>query len=76
MSQQKNPYQPQKGIIEKVITETPGIKTFVVRPENGFEFHCGQFAELTIPGVGEAPFAMSSPASKPDILEFTVQIVG
>jgi len=76
MSQQKNPYQPQKGIIEKVITETPGIKTFVVRPENGFEFHCGQFAELTIPGVGEAPFAMSSTASKPDILEFTVQNVG
>lgn len=76
MSQQKNPYQPQKAVIEKVITETPGIKTFVVRPENGFEFRCGQFAELTIPGVGEAPFAMSSSCYKPDVLEFTVQNVG
>ena len=76
MSQQKNPYQPQKAVIDKVIDETPGIKTFVVKPENGFEFHCGQFAELTIPGIGEAPFAMSSPCYKPEVLEFTVQDVG
>ena len=76
MSQQKNPYQPQKAVIDKVIDETPGIKTFVVKPENGFEFHCGQFAELTIPGIGEAPFAMSSPCYKPEILEFTIQDVG
>ena len=76
MSQQKNPYQPQKAVIEKVIPESPGIKTFVVKPENGFGFHCGQFAELTIPGVGEAPFAMSSPCYKPEVLEFTVQNVG
>ena len=76
MSQQKNPYQPQKAVIDKVIDETPGIKTFVVKPENGFKFHCGQFAELTIPGIGEAPFAMSSPCYKPEILEFTIQDVG
>ena len=76
MSQQKNPYEPQKAVIEKVIPETPGIKTFVVRPENGFEFQCGQFAELTLPAVGEAPFAMSSPAHKPEVLEFTIQNAG
>ena len=76
MSQQKNPYQSQKAVIEKVIPESPGIKTFVVRPENGFSFHCGQFAELTVPGVGEAPFAMSSSSTKPEILEFTIQSVG
>jgi len=76
MSQQKNPYQPQKGVIEKIIPETPGIKTFVVRPENGFSFRCGQFAELTVPGIGEGPFAMSSPFFKPELLEFTIQNVG
>ena len=63
-------------MIEKIIPETPGIKTFVVKPENGFSFHCGQFAELTISEVGEAPFAMSSPCYKPETLEFTVQNVG
>lgn len=76
MNQQTNPYQPQKAVIEKIIPETPGIKTFVVRPENGFSFHCGQFAELTVAGIGEAPFAMSSPSYKPELLEFTVQNIG
>ncbi len=76
MSQQKNPYKPQKAVIEKIIPETPGIKTFVVRPEDGFSFQCGQFAELTVPGVGEGPFAMSSPSHKSDILEFTIHNVG
>lgn len=76
MSQQKNPYKPQKAVIEKIIQETPGIKTFVLKPEEGFSFHCGQFAELTVPGVGEAPFAMSSASHKPDTLEFTIHNVG
>jgi NAD(P)H-flavin reductase len=76
MSQQSNPYQPQIAVIKKVITETPGIKTFVLEPKDPFSFLCGQFAELTIPGIGEAPFAMSSSCSKPEVLEFTIQNVG
>ena len=75
MSQQ-NPYQPQKAVIQKIIPETPGIKTFVLKPEKVMEYHCGQFAELTIPGVGEAPFAMSSPCYEPETIEFTIQNVG
>ncbi|HHS14032.1 MAG TPA: oxidoreductase [bacterium] len=76
MGQPKNPYQPVKAVIENIIDETPGIKTFVIKPEEAFGFHCGQFAELTVPGVGEGPFAMSSPCHKPEMLEFTIQNVG
>jgi NAD(P)H-flavin reductase len=76
MSQQKNPYESQKAKIEKIIPESPGIQTFVVKPEKPFPFHCGQFAELGIPGVGEGPFAMSSPCYQPEQLEFTIQNVG
>lgn len=76
MNQQVNPYKSQKGIIEKVIPETPGIKTFVIRPEDPFQFHCGQFAELMVPGIGEGPFAPSSPCYQPETLEFTIQDVG
>jgi len=76
MSQQANPYKSQKAVIEKIISETPTIKTFVVKPEKQFSFECGQFAELMVPGVGEGPFAMSSPCYKPDVLEFTIQNVG
>ncbi len=72
----KNPFEPIRAKIDEVITETPGIKTFRIVPEEKFTFKCGQFAELTVPGVGEAPFAMSSPYYEPEILEFTIQNVG
>jgi NAD(P)H-flavin reductase len=76
MSQQKNPYESQKAVIEKIIPETTGIKTFIVKPEGAFSFQCGQFAELSIFGVGEGPFAMSSSCYQPETLEFTIQNVG
>lgn len=76
MNPQNNPYKPIDAEIIKIIYETPGIKTFVVKPDQKFSFNCGQFAELTVPNVGEAPFAMSSPSYKNDILEFTIQNVG
>jgi len=71
-----NPFLSQKAVIEKIIPETPGIKSFVVRPGKEFKFQCGQFAELMVPGVGEAPFAPSSPCYEPDTLTFTIQNVG
>ncbi len=73
---QKKPYEPIKAVVEKIIPETQGIKTFVLKPAKAFPFHCGQFAELTVPGYGEGPFAMSSPCQKPETLEFTIQNVG
>ena len=56
----KNPYEPIKTQILQVIPETPQIKTFVLKLENHFEFNAGQFIQLTVPGVGEAPFTPSS----------------
>ena len=76
MSKIENPYKPQKAVIEKIIQETPSIKTFVLTPEKPFEFKCGQFAEVTLPGVGEGPFAMCSSSHKNDKIEFTINNVG
>jgi len=55
----KNIYQPVKAVIEEVIEETRTIKTFRIKPETDFSFATGQFIELTIPGIGEAPFTPS-----------------
>jgi len=71
-----NPYESQKAVIEKIIPETPRIKTFVLKPEKPFAFRCGQFVELMVPGVGEAPFAPSSACFAPERLELTIQNVG
>lgn len=72
----KSPYKPISGKVEKVIDETSNIKTFVIRPENRFHFQTGQFIELSIPGVGEAPFTPSSSPFKTDTFDVTIMKAG
>ncbi|MFH1825696.1 MAG: FAD/NAD(P)-binding protein [bacterium] len=71
-----NPYRPVKAKIEKVITETPNIKTFVLRPEEPLNFLAGQFMQVTVPGVGECPFTPSSDQNITETLEFTIMKTG
>ncbi len=78
---QSNVYLPHIAIIEKIIDETPGVKTFhfnfkdeKLREE--FTFDSGQFGEYSILGIGEAPFCVSSSPTRRDHLEFTAQQVG
>ncbi|TRZ96260.1 oxidoreductase [bacterium] len=72
----KNIYQPFEAILEDIIVETPTIKTFVFRPKLDFEFRTGQFIELTVPGIGEAPFTPSSDPGIKDRLEVTIMKAG
>lgn len=72
----KNIYQPVKAIIEEIITETPNIKTFVLRPESNFSFLTGQFIEMTVPGLGEAPFTPSSDPQLKEKMDVTVMNAG
>ncbi len=72
----KNIYKPQEAVLEDIITESPTIKTFVLRPKDSFEFKTGQFIELTLPGIGEAPFTPSSDPSIKDKIDITIMNVG
>jgi NAD(P)H-flavin reductase len=76
MQRNKNPYRPIEAEVIKVITETPIIKTIRFRPKEPITFETGQFIELTIPGVGEAPFTPSSRPSVKEMMEVTVMKVG
>ncbi|MGQ9664856.1 MAG: FAD/NAD(P)-binding protein [bacterium] len=69
-----NPYEPKLTKIKKIIPETPTITTFVLEGMP-IEFQAGQFAELSVLGVGEAPFTPSSSPYAKD-LEFTIMKVG
>ena len=62
--------------MEGVIVETPTIRTFILRPKEYFEFKTGQFIELTVAGVGEAPFTPSSDPAVKDRLEVTIMKAG
>ncbi len=69
-------YDPIKTSISEIITETPNIKTFVLKPERPLDFEAGQFIQLTVPGVGEGPFTPSSSPYEKEKLEVTIMEVG
>ncbi len=69
-------YKPVKATLTKVIVESPSIKTFVLKPEKEFHFKTGQFIELILEGIGEAPFTPSSSPLVKDQLEVTIMKAG
>jgi len=71
-----NPYIPVKAKIEWVKEETYNIRSFSFRPETPLHFDAGQFVELTIPGIGEAPFTPSSPPSISEHFELSIMEIG
>ncbi len=76
-----NVYVPHVMVIEKIIEETPGVRTFHLNFKDKklakeFKFESGQFAQYSVFGVGEATFCISSSPTRPDHLELAVQRVG
>jgi NAD(P)H-flavin reductase len=76
MTENLNMYKPFPAKLEEVITESPLIKTFVLSPEEEFSFKTGQFIELTLNGIGEAPFTPSSSPLVKDKIEVTIMKTG
>ena len=76
MPNNKNIYKPIRAKLTDVIDESPLIKTFVLVPEEDFSFKTGQFIELSVDGIGEAPFTPSSSPLVSETLEVTVMKTG
>jgi sulfhydrogenase subunit gamma (sulfur reductase) len=78
---QNNVYLPHIAVIDKIVEETPNIRTFHFnfkdkKLQKEFSFESGQFGEYSVFGIGEAPFCISSSPTRSDHLEFVVQRVG
>jgi sulfhydrogenase subunit gamma (sulfur reductase) len=78
---QSNVYLPHIMVVDKIIEETPSIRTlhFNFKDEKlrkEFTFESGQFAELSIFGIGEATFCISSSPTRNDHLECAINRVG
>ncbi len=76
----KNPYRTILTTIQKVTVENEAkdLKTFQLvfcsdEEANDFHFQCGQFAELTVFGIGECPIGIASSPMDREFLEFTVK---
>jgi len=71
-----NPYRSIVSKVEKITVETPTISTYSVIPEEPLEFETGQFVQVAVEGVGEAPFTPSSSPFVTDMMEITVMRAG
>ena len=79
----QNPYKPYPVRIEKIIVETEdknlrSFKLVFLNPEDeeAFKYTPGQFAELSVAGVGEIPIGIASSPTEKGHLLFTVNKVG
>ena len=70
---------PMVGVITDIKDQTPDVKTFrVERPEGGklFEHMPGQCAMISVPGVGEAMFSITSSPTNKEYQEFSIKECG
>jgi NAD(P)H-flavin reductase len=76
MYSSNNPYRPLKAEVIEVIDETSTIKTLTLKPEDKISFETGHVIELSVPGVGEAPFTPSSEPAVNENIQVSVMNVG
>ncbi|MGI6000818.1 hydrogenase [Lachnoclostridium sp. An131] len=70
---------PMIGVITDIRTETPDVKTFRVVGRDGkklFEHMPGQCAFVSVPGVGEAMFSITSSPTNTEFQEFSIKRCG
>lgn len=75
----KEPLIPMIGVVTHIRVDTPDVKTFRVVGLDGkkpFLHIPGQCAMLSMPGVGEALFSVTSSPTETDFLEFSVKKCG
>ena len=79
MSMYEETLIPKIGVITDIRIDTPDIKTFrVVTPDGkkAFDHRPGQCAMLSVPGVGEAMFSITSSPTNEEYMEFSIKKCG
>ena len=79
MSERKEMLIPKLGVITDIRIDTPDVKTFRVLTHDGkkpFIHRPGQCAMLSIPGVGEAMFSITSSPTNEEYMEFSIKRCG
>ena len=77
----ENIYLPDVAEIAAIGEETPDTKTFALRfldpaRREAFGYRPGQFVEVSVFGVGEAPFCLASSADGAESFDITVRSTG
>jgi NAD(P)H-flavin reductase len=72
----ENIYYPRQATLKNIKEETPTIKTYQFKLDKKLKFKAGQFMQLTVPGVGEAPFTPSSAPGEVREMDITIMKTG
>lgn len=75
----KDKLVPIPAVVTEIRTETPDVKTFRVVGKDGsncFDHMPGQCAMLTVPGVGEAMFSITSSPTETEYKDFSIKRCG
>lgn len=70
---------PKLGVVTDIRIDTPDVKTFRVNALEGgkvFEHMPGQCAMVSIPGVGEGMFSITSSPTNKEFMEFSIKKCG
>ena len=70
---------PKIGVVTDIRKDTPDVKTFRVVGRDGkklFEHMPGQCAMVSIPGVGECMFSITSSPTNEEYMEFSIKKCG
>jgi NAD(P)H-flavin reductase len=80
MGNNKNPYIPYRVTIEQITIENEAqdLKTFDLKfvkleDAEAFTYTCGQFAEISVLGIGESPIGIASSPMDKGVIAFTVK---
>ena len=77
----RNPYLPEPMRLIRKDPLTEDVHLFQVRAVDmeralSLDYLPGQFMMISVPGIGEAPFSISSTPSRPGLIEFGIRRVG
>jgi len=75
---QHYPVRDFVGVVSKIETLTPRIKSIFLAIENGgIEFQAGHYINLLIPGLEDTPraFSIASPPSEKNLIELNIALV-
>ena len=70
---------PKIGVVTDIRQDTPDVKTFRVLTPDGtkpFDHMPGQCAMVSIPGIGEAMFSITSSPTNTEFMEFSIKKCG
>jgi NAD(P)H-flavin reductase len=76
-----NPYRPAPARIMRVNTLAPEVRLYDLRFEDpelaaGFSYRPGQFVELSVFGIGEAPFSLPSSPTRAGVFQLAIRRAG